>query len=1001
MTEENWISYWKKNLSDSLNSDIDLQRSEHFTVKNFDVNCETILSISNVERLINTQEKRLNNSKGITLPESENWIIIDQVQVLISPFSLKPIPEHQIVSGDDTIKQPFWYFAILSRSGKLSVPDEVYPVVQRRYLEPLADERISYVFSSMEKIDTSISLGLMTEERNKYKKYSEYIADINNIFHSIAKPNQNLINYKSEGHTTIFDAVVLLPNEEIGAAKAIVDLYFKILQQRKTNPHFNFNLLSKFIKLDNSSAKQGVEVPDFIQHNVTYLGQMGYDFPLSISQRKAIYTYYEKDQTVFAVNGPPGTGKTTLLQNFVANEMVLSAIEGNMPTIVLACSSNNQAVTNIIESFSKTNTRPGPLEGRWLPDFEGYATFLPRSSFTVQELRGINYNKLNGEGLFGRLESPEYIEAAKTSFIDKASVYFGLLLGTATIETLTEKLRKELIAIKEQMERIPTFWQKYLLAEGKFLDNYLNKNMNKEDYLKDNNLILGRFRQDIGDFQDQEKQVQLYFDHEPIFRKLFCFLNIKSAHESRTAQISLLLRESLIYEYEDYQKVNRGKVLKLLDQYIRIAKEIIRNAETWYNFKTANKISGNPPRTEEEYWEYEYRKIELEEGPNCFYDELDISMRHKSFQLALHYWEGRWISTSENSLPGNKGERDSKQRWLKHAMLTPCFVSTFYMAPKFFAFSKHMGLDDSGKNIWIDGALFNFIDLLLIDEAGQVPPEIGIATFSLAKRAIIVGDIKQIEPIWNLSRPIDLGNLKQSSLIKDYDDKTYNFKYEPKGVLSSSGSIMKMAQNSCDYQIRNLPERGVILLEHRRCYNEIINYCNRLAYMGVLKPLKGNSPRDHIFKPMILIPVSGNSIEKYNSRVNVSEVEAIAEWLVKNKAKIMNQYSEFEKSVGIITPFVSQKLLIKNKLKQLGYDTEALKIGTVHALQGAERPIILFSMVYGPNEVKTMFFDKGPNMLNVAVSRAKESFIVFANKEILNKNSNTPSGILANHICEC
>jgi superfamily I DNA and/or RNA helicase len=77
-----------------------------------------------------------------------------------------------------------------------------------------------------------------------------------------------------------------------------------------------------------------------------------------------------------------------------------------------------------------------------------------------------------------------------------------------------------------------------------------------------------------------------------------------------------------------------------------------------------------------------------------------------------------------------------------------------------------------------------------------------------------------------------------------------------------------------------------------------------------------------------------------------------------------------------------------------------MKIGTVHALQGTERPIILFSMVYGKGDSATMFFDRDnkPNMLNVAVSRAQDTFIVFANTAILNKKAKTPSGILANHL---
>lgn len=68
-----------------------------------------------------------------------------------------------------------------------------------------------------------------------------------------------------------------------------------------------------------------------------------------------------------------------------------TAIEGKNAPIILACSTNNQAVTNIIDSFSRSNTREGKLQGRWLPDVDGYATYLPSIHKTEEELKGTNY----------------------------------------------------------------------------------------------------------------------------------------------------------------------------------------------------------------------------------------------------------------------------------------------------------------------------------------------------------------------------------------------------------------------------------------------------------------------------------------------------------------------------------------------------------------------------------------------------------------------------------
>ena len=260
--------------------------------------------------------------------------------------------------------------------------------------------------------------------------------------------------------------------------------------------------------------------------------------------------------------------------------------------------------------------------------------------------------------------------------------------------------------------------------------------------------------------------------------------------------------------------------------------------------------------------------------------------------------------------------------------------------------------------------------------------------------------VKQIEPVWNVTNKIDIGNLKECGLIKNYDDLIYEDEFDPKGFLSSTGSIMKMAQNACNYKEIGSEEKGVTLIEHRRCYDEIIKYCNVLAYKNQLRPLRGKANQNTLYPPMFCIHVDGKSTITSTSRYNQNEVAAIIKWLKVNKDRIELKYGKIEEAVGILTPFVGQKNSLRYALKNAGFDTDILKFGTVHALQGAERPIVLFSMVYGEGDSGTMFFDRDnkPNMLNVAVSRAKDNFIVFANTRIFDKKAKTPSGILSNHL---
>lgn len=987
MEDKKWLIYWRKSLLDSIKVDIDIDKLEHFEIEKFRMESQIISETENVNKLIDFEESRINKKKGISNKESKNWISLNELQIVVSPIKIKPVTENLVMMKDKKPKFPFWFFAIIDRTGKLQIPEETFPVFQRKYLEPLADERTEFIFGSVENIDKATAIG--KEEFTNYLDYIQYLKD---VFKKAT--NQEIESCSIQGYETINNAIILLPDENINAAIGIIQLYEKILKEKNTP-----ELLKSFITIKNEKYKTPLSVTELINYNTLHLGQMGFDFPISISQRKSLYTYLHSNEKVFTVNGPPGTGKTTLLQSIVANKFVESAIAGSKAPIILACSTNNQAVTNIIDSFSKSNTKTGKLQGRWLPEIDGYATYLPANGKIEAELKGINYKKQNGNGLFNQVENYAYLQKAKVFFIAKSAQYLGPQI--LDIKDITTKLQKEILDIKSTLKDASEKWNEYLYAEKSFLTTYLTSNTKR--YYDYNVLNEIYFKTDIEGLKSIENKIILYFNNEPFFRKVFCFFGFKAALNNRASEIKLILRDSLI-EISNEFIFAKSNILEKVDSKIKLANDIIKKILNWKNWKAENSIKGNPPRTEQEYWDFEILKIKNNSEPNCFYDELDISLRHKAFQLALHYWEGKYLIKLESDLVDTnfdkKGLDAVKNRWQRQAMLTPCFVSTFYMAPKFFSYFKFLKKGEDGKNIFDTPPLFDFIDLLIVDEAGQVPPEVGIATFSLAKQAVIVGDIKQIEPVWNITKKIDIGNLKKCGLIKNYEDLIYEKEFDPKGFLSSTGNIMKMAQNACNFREDGNVEKGMTLVEHRRCYDEIIDYCNVLAYNGQLVPLKGKAQNDLLFPPMFCIHIEGNSTILNTSRHNQNEVRAIVNWLEKNRTSIEGKYGEIENAVGIITPFVGQKNSLRFALKNAGFNVDLLKLGTVHALQGTERPIILFSMVYGKGDSEIMFFDRDnkPNMLNVAVSRAKDNFIVFANKDILDKNAKTPSGILSNHL---
>ena len=390
-------------------------------------------------------------------------------------------------------------------------------------------------------------------------------------------------------------------------------------------------------------------------------------------------------------------------------------------------------------------------------------------------------------------------------------------------------------------------------------------------------------------------------------------------------------------------------------------------------------------------------------------DICDKILRFELFKLATHYWESKWLVETKQFIFDQDEDKKTptklRRKYLRFAKLTPCFVSTFFMAPSFFmAFEKR-------DKVWKKIPLFNEIDLLIVDESGQALADVSSASFALSKRALIVGDTDQIEPVWNIPPSVDIANLKLSKLITD--SLTYDNFWIESGLLSSSGNLMRVAQRRCKYhQYTNL-QRGLYLTEHRRCYNNIISYCNDLVYKNTLEPLRGEPNKELPWPSMKLIHTMSPSKKMGGSRGNPGEAKEITNWLKLNHQKIINYGREsignpkdknddeiLLKTVAIVTPFSKQSTLIKKELREANFPD--LTVGTVHKLQGDERTMVLFSSVYGLNEKSaSKFYDQSNHMLNVAVSRAKNIFLVFGDPNVFGISSSmTPSGILRKYLVD-
>ncbi|MGS2743395.1 AAA domain-containing protein [Halomonas sp. LS-001] len=407
---------------------------------------------------------------------------------------------------------------------------------------------------------------------------------------------------------------------------------------------------------------------------------------------------------------------------------------------------------------------------------------------------------------------------------------------------------------------------------------------------------------------------------------------------------------------------------------------------------------------------------------DAFDQSLDTSLRFQLFELATHYWESRWLEECKarhKELAEQTAKKTEKTglksvlpRWRRRMMLTPCIVSTLYSLPKHMIYSEYLSKDDYRFYY-----LINKIDLLIIDEAGQVAPEVAGASMALAKRVLAIGDVHQIKPVSQQLPSVDIGNLMHEKLIAD------NNAYEALqdgGRCVVNGSVMRIAQTTSQYHYLPDAEPGMFLHEHRRCLSSIIAYCNELCYKGLLQPLRDTPAVEPALPPFGYVHVDGRAEKPpTGSRINRQEAITIAEWLLDIKPQLEKTHGKtLEEIVGVVTPFKAQANLIEEECRTRGIRVDnaasdlssmttpsmtapSMTIGTVHALQGAERPIVVFSGVYSRHEDGN-FIDQDPSLLNVAVSRAKDSFIVFGDMDVIATAAyGSPRQLLGNYLFSC
>jgi very-short-patch-repair endonuclease len=263
---------------------------------------------------------------------------------------------------------------------------------------------------------------------------------------------------------------------------------------------------------------------------------------------------------------------------------------------------------------------------------------------------------------------------------------------------------------------------------------------------------------------------------------------------------------------------------------------------------------------------------------------------------------------------------------------------------------------------YIDAAYKPF-DLIIFDEASQVPTCDAVGAIARGKEVIIVGDPKQLPPT-NFFCAMNSEEDEENIALQDLES-----------ILDDCLAI-------------GMPEER-LKWHYRSQHESLIAFSNYQYYANKLYTFP--SPDD--LTPVVHLQMIDGFYDRGKSRQNRAEAEAVVSEVVRRLCDPeLNR-----KSIGIVTFSQAQQRLIEDLLdEQFNRNPELerfvspnviepLFVKSLENVQGDERDVILFSIGYGPDIQGRVSLNFGPlnklggwRRLNVAISRARQEMLVFS-----------------------
>ncbi|MDR7450010.1 MAG: AAA domain-containing protein [Armatimonadota bacterium] len=263
-------------------------------------------------------------------------------------------------------------------------------------------------------------------------------------------------------------------------------------------------------------------------------------------------------------------------------------------------------------------------------------------------------------------------------------------------------------------------------------------------------------------------------------------------------------------------------------------------------------------------------------------------------------------------------------------------------------------------NLPLEPGLF---DLVIIDEASQCDIPSAIPLLYRAKRALIIGDPKQLIHVTSLGEWAEDRIATRHGLT---DEERITFSYRTRSLFGLASA--------------RVGETPLFLDQHFRCHPAIITFSNDHFYGSRLVIL--SDPSRGLAGPAVRwvhVPGEFRRGPRGRSAVNPPEAEAV----VRELLALSGEFRRRRLTIGVVTPYRAHAELVRELvLQRLPELAEGLVVATAHRFQGDERDVIVFSPVLSAQTPDYhLAFVSDPNLVNVAVTRARLRLVIVGDRK--------------------